>query len=495
MSGTYNTNLETLMRAMRINSRSLSEMLNVHYSLVSKWLNGKRPLKQNSAYLKQIVEIMLNLDKPNNFSTIKLILSECYPAEDINFRDNMAVYLSHYLATDNPAAANTASWDAVDRSKISHRCKLDVYMNASGRQSALFRLLDSALALPGGQEILVYGRESVKWRTSKNSFDYLSILQAKQLETLKKGNHFTVLHTMDRGDDELVQNILHWVPIHLTGKTRALYIPEYTDSPIKTSVTILKGKSVMFGISSDSQSSMLTTYYSTDMPVVNKAEEYFDSLRAGSIPLFENGSSEDTTNLSLQLSARSGNSFQYCTLPFQFCFGSCDFRRLFMENKIESDVFSNAMTFCELDQKRLLSSLDSRSTRLLIPYTQLEKALDEGARVSYCNWLTGKSLYVSPDMVRLICRRLCRALDSTPNLSVALVRDFPLENARNLTLLTKENFAFLVNMASDDVPGPLIIKEPTIVMSLYHYIDKVWRATPKIHKEKESVIQILQKLF
>lgn len=495
MSAVYNSNLSELMKAMHLSSRNLSEMLNVHYSLVSKWLNGKRPLKQNSDYMKQIVEIMLNLDQRNRYSVIKRILSDYYPTKDINSRESMAIYLSHYLATDEYPEVSISSWDVVDRSKISSRCKLDVYTNASGRQNALLRLLDSALSLPAGQEVLVYGRESVKWRTPKNSADYLSLLRRKQLTILQKGDKITVLHTMDRGDDELVQNILHWLPMHLTRKTEALYSPEYTDSPIKTSVTILRGKSAMFGLTADGQNSALSTFYSTDPPLVGKAEEYFDALKASSIPLFENDDAEETTNLSLELSARSCNSFQYCVLPFQFCLSRSDFRRLFMENNIEGDALTNCMIFCDLDQKRLFSTLEKRHTHLLLSFPQLEKALVEGTDVSYCNWLTGISLYLSPEMVRLVCRNLCDVLLDTPNLSVALINDFPLQDISNLTMLSKENSAFLVNMASDEVPGPLIIKEPTIVTALYHYMDRIWRSTPKIHREKVNVIQLLQDIL
>ena len=495
MGSVYNSNLESLMKAMQISSRNLSEMLNVHYSLVSKWLNGRRPLNHNSSYMKQIVEIMLNLDHRNNFSIIKKILSDYYPTENFSTKESLSIYLSYYLSSNNNSNSDLSNWDAVDRSKINSRCKLDIYTNNSGRQHALVRLLDSALSLPAGQEILIYGRESVNWRSSKNSADFRLHVMNKQLAVLNKGDKITVLHSMDRDNDELIQNFLYWLPLHLTHKTQAYYLPEYMNSPIKASVTILRDKSVMFGISSPEQDSSLSTFYSTDPPVVEKSMEFFYALKPNSLSLFENTDTSETTNLSLDLSGRRGNLFLFCALPFQYFISRDEMIEILSENDIDEVSMSNCLDFFVLDKKRLLSTLDNRQTNIFIPLPQLEKALSEGIQVSYCNWLLGKPLYISPDKVRNVCYNLCDLLLDLPTLSVALINNFYILDSCSTTLLVKENYACLANDASQNVPGPLIVKEPTIVRAVYKYMEKTWRSTSKIYKEKGQVIQMISDLL
>ncbi len=63
-----NENLTHLMKLMGITGRDLASMLNVHYSLVSKWLNGKRELKQHSDYTRRIVDFLMALDKKNRYT-------------------------------------------------------------------------------------------------------------------------------------------------------------------------------------------------------------------------------------------------------------------------------------------------------------------------------------------------------------------------------------------------------------------------------------------
>lgn len=491
MSSVYNSNLEHLMKVMNLSSRNLSEQLNVHYSLVSKWLNGKRPLKQNSTYMKQIVEIMLNLDHHNHFSVIKKILSEYYPTERINSRESVALYLSYYLSANESSVNSVTQWDAVDNSKISARCKLDLYTNTSGRQHAIVRLLDSALSLPAGQDILIYGRESVTWRNAKNSMDFHALLKSKHQKVINKGDKITIIHSIDRDDEELIQNLLYWLPLHLTRKTNALYIPEYAGSPIKASMTILRNKAAMFGMTADGQSSSLSTYYSTDVPILEKLQEYFSALSLISIPLFENNDISETTALSLDLSARRGNSFMCSALPFQYCFNRREALELFEENNIKDTVLTSCLDFFELDKKRLISSLDSRKTTLFMSLSQLEKAVTEGVNISYCNWITGRPLYVSPRMVHTFCRNFCDIILDIPNLSIAMINNIYLQDSTTPTLLVKENYAFLANAISYDVLGPLIVKEPTIVRAVYQYMEKIWRSTPRIYKDKGSIVQLI----
>jgi|GEM_PF-5902040 Helix-turn-helix. len=93
-----------------LTSRDVADMLNIHYSLVSKWLNNKRPLRYNSQYMKKLTDVLISLDAQGCSGTLKAILLEAYPDADLNSKEKLAVYLSHYLATDNLGLEKKGFW-------------------------------------------------------------------------------------------------------------------------------------------------------------------------------------------------------------------------------------------------------------------------------------------------------------------------------------------------------------------------------------------------
>lgn len=494
MIGENTSNLGSLMQKFGINSRTLAEMLNVHYSLVSKWLNGKRQLKPNSEYMKKIIEVFLSLDAPNHNAVIRHVLAEYYPSTELANPEMLALYLGRYLSTGNLAETEIATWDLVDHGKISARSKIDIYNHEVGRQSALIRLINSANVSPIGQEILVYGTESVLWQNHRNIFDFLASYRDGHESFLANGGAITIIHSVDRSDEELVQSILHWLPFHLSKRTRAFYIPEYSLSSIKASITILKGKAVLFGVSAERSNATLTTYYSTDSNIVKKAEEIFAGLQRTSIPLFEHAETKDATIQSLEFSARNSVSIMLSTLPFQYCLSHEKFYQLLEDNGVNPDRAINAMTFYELDQKRLASTMQKEKAHVMINYQELVQAIRKGIHISYVNWIVGKDLWVPPQMVKEIITGLFTFTRENPNFLLYFLEDSPLCSFHETTLLVKENTSFLTNTTRQGIPGPLTIKEPTIVAALYRYMDSVRRRIPKPYRDIDYMSGMIEHL-
>ncbi len=151
------THLGVLLARFELSNRSLADMLNVHYSLVSKWLNLKRPLKINSPHMKKLIEVLFSIDKPTNLSTLKLILRDTYPDADLSEKEKIAVYLAQYLSSGADEAQKLNVLENVKTGRIDSIAKMDIYSKHSGRRDALMRLLDTAIALPSGQARSIVG--------------------------------------------------------------------------------------------------------------------------------------------------------------------------------------------------------------------------------------------------------------------------------------------------------------------------------------------------
>jgi hypothetical protein len=169
-----------------------------------------------------------------------------------------------------------------------------------------------------------------------------------------------------------------------------------------------------------------------------------------------------------------------------------DFDHFLEENGVESEVYANCMIFFERDKSALLSVLDSKETHVFLLKETLEKGLGEGVYVSGFNWLAGgRRLVVTPSMMRKALRGYCETLERYENFSVALLDEPPLTYMPLTSLIVKENVAVLANAIWPDVPGPLVIREPTIIMAFYKYFEKFWRTTPKISRDKKFTINRL----
>lgn len=486
------TNLGLILSALRLTSRNLAEMLNVHYSLVSKWLNRKRPLRQNTDYMKRIVDIILNIDTPNRYAVVRSLLLDVYPDADLSGRENIAVYLSSFLSTEAPTAADIDKWDMPDYSKISSRFKVDVYLKEAGRQSGLLRLIDSALTLSPNQELLLYGRESMGWQMDYPEFQKHWL--QKHMEVLRKGNKLTILHTVDRPPEELLFSLMHWIPLHLTRRTEAYYLPDYTDSTLRTSITVLRGRAAIAGVSADGFDGEMASYYTTDPGAVKRMENCFFALRQNSVPLFISPEGEQATTMALDMSIRKYDSFVYSSLPLQYGLESTDYGRLLKENNIEGEDYARCMIFFEQDKSHLFSVLDTRQTQVFLLKEMLESGLSEGVYVSGFNWIAGRCLFIPPDLVRVALQGYCKTLEHYPDFSVALLDSPPLPHMPQVNLIVKENTAVLANAIWPEVPGPLFIREPTIVMAFYRYFEKILRSIPKISRNKQYTVTRLQEL-
>ncbi len=77
------SHLSEILSRFGLKNKDLADMLNVHYSLVSKWLNNKRPIRYNSEHLRKLTEVLISLDGPNHLANLRMVLLDNYPEADL----------------------------------------------------------------------------------------------------------------------------------------------------------------------------------------------------------------------------------------------------------------------------------------------------------------------------------------------------------------------------------------------------------------------------
>jgi predicted transcriptional regulator len=484
--------LADILIQLGLTSRHLAEILNVHYSLVSKWLNKKRPLKYNSPHLKNLVSALISLENARKSMTVKTILREAYPDADLSTSEKIAVYLNNYLASDNSENFDQDPIDTVDPRHVFAKAKVDIYQKNTGRRDALMRLLDTAITLAPGQELLLFSEESLVWHIDDENFrrEWLE----KYMKILHLGIHVTMIHTVDRQENHLLHTITQWLPLHLTGKTRAFYYPEYSNSLFKPSISILRNQAVMSGMTVVDFSNVLYTYYSSSPCLVKHFELLFEGLLAGSRPLFEKLGEGNITRNILNAARHRNNVCNFSDLPLEMALSYEDFCEVLRENAVIGEKYTHCAGFFLEYGKLLQDTMAASSMKQILDFAVLEEGLHEGAVISEFNWITGGNLFVSPAYLKRALLGLVRRLAERPNFSLALIDDYALPHLRNVSLLVKENTIVVANSRTEKTPCPLIMKEPTIVRTFFKYFTCYWDSIPRIQRDRENVIRRLEQL-
>jgi hypothetical protein len=71
------------------------------------------------------------------------------------------------------------------------------------------------------QTLLLYSDEDMGWLTGNREFTlkWSSMLN----QVIKRGNKIKIIHTVDRGFDEMLSAIREWVPLYMTGRKRVYH--------------------------------------------------------------------------------------------------------------------------------------------------------------------------------------------------------------------------------------------------------------------------------
>jgi hypothetical protein len=486
------SHLYDVISQLGLTSRDLAKIVNVHYSLVSKWLNNKRPLKYNSLHLKNLVDALLSVDNPQHHATLKNILREAYPEADLSTREKMEVYLSSFLTSDRPRHEEMNLLAGINQGNVYARAKVDIYRKNSGRREALMRLLDTALALSPGQELMLFSEESLAWHME--DLDFRDLWLEKHRNILRCGNHEIMVHTVDRQAPHLLHTITQWLPLHLTGNTTAYYHPEYSNSIFKPSLSILRGHAAMSGMTADGFSDALYTYYSLDPHIVRQFEVIFAGLIANCRTMFEKLDEDNITRNMLSAAERRESCYNFSGLPLNLSLDRESFCELLMENGIGREKRDKCINFFIKHRESLLATLATCSSSQMLDLSVMEQGVFEGSNISEFNWIVGGNLTISPKYFKKGILGLIKLLNENSNFSLALISEYPFPNVRNVALSIKENTIAVANSRVHDTPCPLIMKEPTIVRAFYQYFEQLCSSIPRIQRDRESVIRRLNQL-
>ncbi|NLZ39273.1 MAG: hypothetical protein GX893_06670 [Firmicutes bacterium] len=466
------TGLAYLMKKFGITNQKLAAILHVDPSLISKWRNKKRLLRHNSAHLSKITDYFLSLDSPHH-SIIKEILAQHYPRIRLDSPECLKSTLTKWIAHNS---INFQPEEMMqDYPGVSYTGKFDVYLNNAGRRAALQRFHDLLLTLPPGQKILYFTQEDFTWLVEYAS--YRASWQDKLKAIIDNGHHITIIHTMVLDFKYLFPIDSGWIPIHMSGRTSALYLPKHINTVLSETMFIIKNKAALIGLTGEKQQTTFHTIFFSDPLIVQQYEARFEALLANSRPLLEKYTAQQTSELAqLIISAEQqpGNCYLYSSFSLEQITSTQVFHSILLEKQVRSEDYEMYLASQARLQHLFHKNLGQAYYRHIVDYNAITKMpaskLSPRARSLAIEYITN----------------LLSMLEKYLNYEVALISNNLITSLFNSHLWVKDNAIAVISTPTINSQSSfaITITEPTAVHSFYQYLDDFWLSIPRIHRER-----------
>ena len=489
-----NNRLNIMMKALDISGKDLSKIIHVDDSLISKWRCGKRSLKTNSIYLKKITDTFLSLDKSNNYSNIKKLLVEEY--DDIHScnEEEIEIYLKTWLSLEGKSEQDKLELfealkydDDVDVTMMYH------FHGNGGRRKASQYFKDYLIQLNEPTEILSFTTEDGTWFSEDD--EYMRVTVKKQLELIEMGYTYNVIHPVNRSYEQIANSLYSWLQVHVTGKTIAHYIPDYSNDMIRYSFIIVPGRIVYFGISSANYGKELETWLSNDVYLLDTITKIMKESLASSERLFDryNYSSRSEYNKELlTIMQQKGDRYYHGTVPQYLPLTDASIKKIFKENDIDKELSEEYM---KLYKKVTAMNVDSRNVHL-IDLKNLKRLLaNDEVEMQVLSFLFGRKIIASKKLYRELLIEIFRSAKETSTSEVGLLDEQRSEALEAVSVYLQENTAIQFVGARPNQDFVLILKEVTSVVGIMDKLKSYKKSIPPIMKDKEHIYKIIKKLL
>lgn len=285
----FGKKLAALMQLARLSNSNLSKMLGIDASYVSRMRSGLRIPRKSTGLMMRLsavlAEQIASRDKLRDL--IDIMGTQLKSG---NVAESIFVWLYARGMPANVQAVrnfieqmkNMPSTDVslIPLPVIPEIPNEDYYTGDKGLQQAVVRFLSSVIN-NHSSELRLYSDNGINWMTG----DFKALWSGLMAACLRNGTRIKIIHNVDRSVSEMIQAIISWLPLYMTG----LVEPYYSTRPAGerfTCTIFLDPESACVGsfgvrdMADDEEYS-----YITSPQKLEKTCRYFDALLARCRPL------------------------------------------------------------------------------------------------------------------------------------------------------------------------------------------------------------------
>ncbi len=476
--------LSILMKMFSVSGSDLSKLIHVDDSLVSKWRSGKRSLKPKSNYVEKIVEYIMETDRHNRYENICKLLASEYDNIFSCSKTEIGIFLKQWLTSESDFNDHHSRFDTLknlDDVKIS----MSYYFKKnSGRRCAVEFLNNYVLNSAEKLELISYTTEEASWFYEDKEF--LRRWSEINFACLRNGHIIKVIHPLNRSFQDMAISIIRWVPLHLTGQTKAYYIPKYSDELVEYTYFLVRNHMVLRGLSSVHYVKGVQTWV-TDAPQELEAIEGIlqELLDKATLMFTRYYCKPDSLYLNELAEILQSEHLKY--------FHSATFLYFPLSEDLVSDILrDNGLSEEEValyaGEYRKISLLNMAvRCRYMINLSTLRFNLaQKEIIINSLSYIAGKPVRISRERYFRFISEVLVGSRQEKSVEIGII-DNSIDDFDRLNVLVQSDTCIQFLRADTEDPFGFSIHELTMVIAIFERAEQMWNSIPDLKKNKEYV--------
>lgn len=292
---------DMLMNIAKVTNSQMGHAVNLNSSYIGRLRSGARPLPKKHAYLPGICHYLA--EHISNAVQIEVLFKTTgLQVGSSTTEDQLAAMLEHWLLDEEKetgagaAAGRFISGFTQISSAPMHFPPIEgqepplaqyathLFGN-EGKRRAVEQFFHLILQEKEPQTLLLFSEENMEWMYEDRQF-------AKRwaelfLQVLGKGNRVRIIHTVNRGMNEILEAVMKWVPIYMSGAIEPYYYPRLRDNLFQHTLFIAPKTAAIVSLSVQQQTEGMLNEFITDKDAIAALVQQYERHFALCSPLMK----------------------------------------------------------------------------------------------------------------------------------------------------------------------------------------------------------------
>lgn len=276
--------LSILMECLDISNVQLAAEIHLDPSYISKLRNGKRKLPSHPDFLENANAFFVEEAKrKNREDVLAQIIQEPWPSHDeeavmllnnwlsdqLEQGDLISKLLYQFSNTDLPGDV-----ERVSVRDLLEEPEMDFYYGREGKRQAVVRFFEDVLSAEEPPLLKLHSEENMLWLFEDKGF--AQRWGALFAECLKRGSRVKIIHNLSRDLDELIESLIRWIPVYMTGQILPYYCPRKRDGIFQRTLFIAQDTAAVTSTALAHDPEDMLNVYIDDADAVHALEREFD---------------------------------------------------------------------------------------------------------------------------------------------------------------------------------------------------------------------------
>lgn len=487
----FGEKLDAVMELAEISNIRLGNLVNIDTSYISRFRNGLRSPKSNPHTMDAICTALLRrLGEQNKIKQLAALMkvnTDALTDEDETF-SLFHDWLYDTEKTDSSSVIeklleniDTFSIDAktplpsFEEVAATVKCEDTVYFGSTGLQNAVIRFLGGVIS-DGGKELYLYSDQNMNWLTDPEfRLKWASLM----LCCVQKGVKIHVIHNVDRDVSEMIEAIISWLPLYMSGMIRSYYCKKQKNPRFSNTVFLCPGVACIKGsnvIGTEDQNGEYR--YDTDAKILEMHQAAFHSLLADAkqlVRIYGNLESEGVVHTGYSGMTVLGTTLPLATMPKETLVSILE--RCGADETVKNRAFSVWES-----RKRLLNvTLNESFVHECIPVADEESLFENKVLTD----IPGLNVAYTPKEYAEHIRNIIALSDESPKYRFCALPDAPFANTQ---IVLFDNLVTVSRLNAPQVT--FLISHPAMYEAFMAYADSI---TARYKQDKLTTKRLLER--